>query len=237
VAHEAIVKRQRANIRLVERPFMKVVATVVTFIALAPIVLGAQEAPRVVTERGGESVVIFRNECRVFYDRDGRYVRRNDNCSRGQQRLADDAIARYRRDNTSNPGPIPPRRPDRDHNGSWNAGSANRVYENIDARASGFGKTDMRGIKGNGNFATVRARLGTGGDAIVDIADPTDGQIRGTVRSVDGQTVRLSVTSVYGYRASGSLTVDLRDATTVRGMSGSGTGERGQWSLRFQVTR
>jgi hypothetical protein len=218
-------------------PGMKAL-TAAALLSVIPIVLGAQqETPRIVTGRNGESVVSFRNDCRVFYDRAGRFVRRNDNCGRGQVRIADDAMARYRRDNNGNenPGPIPPRRPDRNDNGGWSAGNANRVYENIDAHASGFGRTDMRGIKGNGSFANVRARIGTGGDAIVDIADPTDGQIRGTVRSVNGNTVRLDVSAVYGYRATGTMTVELSNANAVRAVSGNGSGERGNWSLNFRL--
>ena len=215
-----------------------VVAGAAALVALAgPAVVRAQESPRITTGRNGENVVAFRNDCRVFYDADGRYLRRNDNCSREQQRSADVAIARYRRDQGPGTGRPPGRRPDRDNNSSWSAGSGSRVFENIDARGAGAGRTDMRGIKGNGSFANVRARVGTGGDVIVDIADPTDGQIRGTVRGVDGATVRLNVTSVYGYRASGTMTIDLTNANAIRAISGSGSGDRGRWSLNYPANR
>jgi len=175
------------------------------------------------------------NDCRVDYDASGRYEGRSDHCSREQQTRADEARARYRREQgLSEVNPAGHRS---EASSGWAAGSSNRVYQNIDARASGYGRTDLAGIKGNGAFDAVRARIGTSGDAIIDIAEPTSGEIRGRVESVEGRTVRLNVTAVYGYRASGTLAMELADASSVRALSGSGNGEHGPWSISFPTRR
>lgn len=122
-------------------------------------------------------------------------------------------------------------RPDRPGSG-WSAGRGSQVYRNIDARAQGDGMARMSGVRG-GAFSNVRARIGTGGDVIIDVRDPTRGEIRGSVRRVDGRRVEVGVRSVFGYTASGTLTVDLQSAEEVRAIDGEGTGERGRWTLEF----
>lgn len=122
-------------------------------------------------------------------------------------------------------------RPDRPGSG-WSAGTGTRVFQNIDARAQGEGMARMSGIRG-GAFSVVRARIGTGGDVIIDVRDATRGELRGRVRRVEGRRVEVGVRSIFGYTASGTLTVELRSADEVRAIDGEGTGERGAWTLEF----
>jgi hypothetical protein len=206
-----------------------------TLALVGAVQLSAQERPRVSTGRHGELEVTFANDCHVRYDAAGTYQGQSDQCSRDQEHEASEAINRYLREQGSSEAT--PSHQRHEASSGWTAGSSNRVYQNIDARASGSGRTDLAGIKGNGAFSAVRARIGTSGDAIIDVADPTDGQIRARVESVEGRTLRLAVTAVYGYRASGSMVVELVDDHTVRALSGSGSGEHGQWSLNFPVRR
>lgn len=130
-------------------------------------------------------------------------------------------------------------RPDdreRDRDRDWRVGDRAGVYRNIDARADGDGRTRMSGVRG-GAFSFVRARIGTGGDAILEIDAPTKGEIRGRVDEVRGRRVTLRVRSVYGYDGSGTITVTLRDDDTVARIEGGGTGERGRWTLDFRGRR
>jgi hypothetical protein len=122
---------------------------------------------------------------------------------------------------------------DDDPPGSWSAGSGTRVVANIDARAKGDGLARMQGVRG-GDFAVVRARIGTGGDVVLDVDQPTRGEIRGRVRRVQGRRVEVAITTVFGYTASGTLTIRLRSAEEVQRWQGSGSGERGPWSLDFE---
>ena len=123
---------------------------------------------------------------------------------------------------------------DDDRPGSgWSAGAGTQVYRNIDARAQGDGVARMSGVRGGGAFSIVRARIGTGGDVIVDVRDPTRGEIHGRVRRVDGGRVEVAVRSMFGYTASGTLTIRLRSADEVLAINGDGTGERGSWTLAF----
>lgn len=124
---------------------------------------------------------------------------------------------------------------DDDPPGSWTAGSGTRVHANIDARASGDGLARMQGVRG-GDFGVVRARIGTGGDVILDVDQPTRGEIRGRVRRVQGRRIEVAVSTVFGYTATGTLTVRLRSADEVARWQGAGAGERGPWSLDFEGT-
>lgn len=110
------------------------------------------------------------------------------------------------------------------------------MYRNIDARADGNGMTRMSGVRG-GRFTFVRARIGTGGDAVLEIDDPTKGEIRARVDEVRGRRVTLRVRSIYGYDGSGTITVTLRDDNEVERVEGGGTGERGRWTLDFRGRR
>jgi len=130
--------------------------------------------------------------------------------------------------------PDRPGRPDRPR--GWSAGAGSQVYRNIDASADGDGSTRMLGVRG-GAFSYARARIGTGGDVIIEIDDPTKGEIRGRVVEVQGRRVQLRVRSVFGYKASGTMTVQLRDANEVQRLEGDGSGERGRWSLTFRGRR
>jgi len=55
-------------------------------------------APRIIMGKNNESEVIFRNDCVVYFDADGRRKSMNDKCSKSQAGQADDAMARYRRE-------------------------------------------------------------------------------------------------------------------------------------------
>lgn len=122
---------------------------------------------------------------------------------------------------------------DDDSPDGWRAGAGSQVYRNVDARASGDGAARMDGVRG-GAYSVVRARIGTGGDVVLDVDRPTRGEIRGRVRRVQGKRIELAVLSIFGYTASGTLTVRLRSADEVRAFDGTGTGERGPWSLTFR---
>ncbi|MEP7382489.1 MAG: hypothetical protein ABI910_12415 [Gemmatimonadota bacterium] len=124
---------------------------------------------------------------------------------------------------------------DDDSPDGWRAGAGSQVYRNVDARAEGDGLTRMEGVRG-GAYSVVRARIGTGGDVIVDVDRPTRGEIRGRVRRVQGQRIEIAVTAIFGYTATGTLTVRLRSADEVQSLAGSGSGERGPWSLDFRGT-
>ncbi len=54
--------------------------------------------PRVVVHGNGAGEVRFRGACTVFYKRNGDRDRADPACNRDQRRLADDAMARYRRE-------------------------------------------------------------------------------------------------------------------------------------------
>jgi len=125
---------------------------------------------------------------------------------------------------------------DRPRGDDWSAGIGEQVYRNIDARAEGDGLTRMSGVRG-GAFALVRARVGTGSDVIIDIDRPTRGEIRGRVRRVDGRRVEVGVSAIYGYTASGLITLDFRSAGELATMEGSGSGERGAWTIEFRGRR
>jgi hypothetical protein len=43
----------------------------------------------------------------------------------------------------------------------------------------------------------------------------------------------VSVSAIFGYTATGTLTVQLRDADEVQRFDGEGSGERGSWTLEF----
>lgn len=117
--------------------------------------------------------------------------------------------------------------------GGWRAGAGSQVYRNVDARAQGDGVARMDGVRG-GAYSIVRARIGTGGDALLDVDRPTRGEIRGRVRRVQGKRIELAVLAIFGYTATGTITLRLRSADEVRSFEGSGTGERGAWSLDFR---
>ena len=127
-----------------------------------------------------------------------------------------------------------PGRPDRER--GWSAGSGSQVYRNLEARAEGDGSTRMAGVRG-GAFSSARVRIGTGGDVIIEVDDPTKGEIRGRVEEVQGRRVQLRVRSIFGYTASGTMTVQLRDADELQRLEGDGTGERGRWTLSFRGRR
>lgn len=117
--------------------------------------------------------------------------------------------------------------------GDWSAGAGAQVYRNIDARAQGDGFARMSGVRG-GAFSIVRARIGTGGDVVLDVDEPTRGEIRGRVRRVQERRVEVSVSAIFGYTATGTLTVQLRDGDEVQRLDGDGSGERGAWTLEFR---
>lgn len=116
---------------------------------------------------------------------------------------------------------------------SWSAGAGSQVYRNLDSRAVGDGFARMSGVRG-GAFSIVRARIGTGGEVVLDVDEPTKGEIRGRVRRVQERRVEVSVSAIFGYTASGTLTVVLRDADEVQRIDGDGSGERGAWTLEFR---
>lgn len=122
---------------------------------------------------------------------------------------------------------------DDDSPDGWRAGAGAQVYRNVDARARGDGVARMEGVRG-GAYSVVRARIGTGGDVVLDVDRPTRGEIRGRVRRVQGKRIELAVLAIFGYTATGTLTVRLRSADEVRAFDGTGTGERGPWSLTFR---
>lgn len=124
---------------------------------------------------------------------------------------------------------------DDDSPDGWRAGAGAQVYRNVDARAQGDGVARMEGVRG-GAYSVVRARVGTGGDVVVDVDRPTRGEIRGRVRRVQGRRIEIAVLAIFGYTATGTITVRLRSADEVRALDGSGTGERGAWSLTFRGT-
>jgi hypothetical protein len=164
-----------------------------------------------------------------FEDRDHELPRRlslNGTTAGGRYQLSIDS----RRSDF--PGDDPSDRP----NTGGNYGSGSTIYRNIDARAEGDGETRMDGIRGGGAFSVARARIGVGRDVIIDIDRPTSGSIRGTVRNVRGNRIDIDVNAVYGYKASGSMNVVLRDANEIGRLEGSGNGERGRWTLEFRGT-
>lgn len=59
---------------------------------------GAGSRPRVVMQANGAGEVRFRGPCTVYYRRNGERDRADQSCSREQRRLADDTMARYRRE-------------------------------------------------------------------------------------------------------------------------------------------
>lgn len=117
----------------------------------------------------------------------------------------------------------------------WRAGAGAQVYRNVDARAQGEGVASMDGVRG-GDFTIVRARIGTGGDVELDVDRPTRGEIRGRVRRVRGKRIDVAVLAIFGYTATGTITVRLRSAGELGSLEGSGTGERGAWSTSFRGT-
>lgn len=122
---------------------------------------------------------------------------------------------------------------DDDSPDGWRAGAGSQVYRNVDARARGEGVARMEGVRG-GAYSVVRARIGTAGDVVLDVDRPTRGEIRGRVRRVQGKRIELAVLAIFGYTATGTLTVRLRSADEVRAFDGSGRGERGPWTLTFR---
>ena len=55
---------------------------------------------------------------------------------------------------------------------SWSAGAGSQVYRNLDSRAVGDGFARMSGVRG-GAFSIVRVRIGTGGEVVLDVDEPT----------------------------------------------------------------
>ncbi|HEX4933072.1 MAG TPA: hypothetical protein VFV33_07840 [Gemmatimonadaceae bacterium] len=165
----------------------------------------------------------------VYADRDGMIPRRLSLSWSG--RAGEYRVEVEDRDVRDDDRPEWPDRP-----GGWSAGAGERVDRNIDARAEGDGFVRMSGVRG-GAFADARVRIGTGGDAIIAIDAPTKGEIRARVQEVRGRRVQLRVRTIFGYAATGTLTVQLRDADEVQRLDGDGAGERGAWSLDFRGRR
>jgi hypothetical protein len=58
-------------------------------------------SPRIIMGKNNEGEVIFKDDCVVYYDAKGHRKNKNDKCSKSQASQADDAMARYRREQSS----------------------------------------------------------------------------------------------------------------------------------------
>ena len=57
-----------------------------------------EDVPRVIIGKNKEGEVIFKNDCVVYYDARGRQKKKSEKCSNSQAGQADDAMARFRRE-------------------------------------------------------------------------------------------------------------------------------------------
>lgn len=124
---------------------------------------------------------------------------------------------------------------DRRRRGDLVLGSGNRVYANVDAVSPGLGMVRMSGVR-DGRFQNARVRLGTARDVRIDIDRNTRGTIRGEIQEVRGSRVMIRIDDMFGYRATGQLTVEMRNEVEVARMDGSGSSTNGSWQLEFDGT-
>lgn len=105
----------------------------------------------------------------------------------------------------------------------------------IDATTNGRGIVRMAGVRG-GDFSTVRVRIGTNGDVRIDIDRSTRGKIQGELRGVNGDRYVVYVEDMFGYRASGELSLVMRNNEVSR-IDGNGTSSSGSWQFDFSEGR
>lgn len=109
------------------------------------------------------------------------------------------------------------------------------LRRSIDATSYGNGIVRMAGVRG-GDFSTVRVRIGTNGDVRLDIDNSTRGRIQGELRGVNGNRYVIYIEDMFGFRASGELSLEMRNNEVSR-IDGYGTSSNGSWQFDFDGSR